>query len=853
MKKLLILDGNSIINRAFYGVRLLTDSKGRHTNGVYGFLNIFLKILKEESWDYVSVAFDLKAPTFRHKMYSEYKANRHKMPDELAEQMPYLKQILTLMGVPILEKEGYEADDIIGTVSKICEQNDTECVILTGDRDDLQLCSSKTTVRLVISKGGKTDTTPYNEKTLIEELGVTPLSFIDVKAIMGDTSDNIPGVKGIGEKGAYSLIREYGSLDNVYENIQNIKGAMQKKLIEGKDTAYLSKTLATIDRKVPLGLSLSDFEIKNEKKSELLDYLTDLDLKSIVSRLDFSEVEEQKEFKAEIIEISSPEHLKSELTFPLFYTFDTEDNEILRFSFTKEGKVYIKEFNFAPEIYPYLDTFREIFEKGDKISINIKEQIVFLKNRYDITYNGAVFDLSLGAYLSKSAESSYSLSDLAGRYLNFSSVDKKSECAVIPLIYEILNKELSENGQRDLFYNIEMPLCSVLADMEIEGFKVDRESLSEYSKLLDKSITKLQTEIFEMAGHEFNIHSPKQLGIVLFEELKLPVIKKSKTGYSTNAEVLEKLRGYHEIIEKIMDYRTYTKLKSTYADGLFSVINPETGKIHSSFNQTVTATGRISSTEPNLQNIPVRIELGRRIRKMFIASSDDRILIDADYSQIELRVLAHIAHDEAMIKAFEMGKDIHAQTASSVFKVPLEEVTPFMRTKAKAVNFGIVYGIGDFSLSQDLKVTRKQAGEYIKNYLETYSGIAKFMEETVKFARENGYVKTEAGRRRYIPEIKDSNFNRRSFGERVAMNAPIQGYAADIIKIAMVKVHNRLKAENLKSKLILQVHDELIIDALKSEQEKAEKILKEEMENAVKLSVPLVVDMKAGKSWYDTK
>ena len=852
MKKLLILDGNSIINRAFYGVRILTNAKGQHTNGVYGFLNIFLKIL-EENWDYTAVAFDLKAPTFRHKMYDKYKAQRKGMPEELAEQMPYLKQILQQMGIPILEKEGFEADDIIGTISKMCEESDVECVILTGDRDDLQLASEKVTIRLVVTKMGKTETTEYDGAKVKEVLGVTPSEFIDVKALMGDASDNIPGVKGIGEKGAFSLIQSYGSLEGVYENIDEIKGALCQKLKDGKDMAYLSRTLATIDCKVPLGISFSDLERKDMKSEALFDFLTELELKTIISRLDLSGTEKETAFDAEFIEITSPEMLEQEIVFPLFYTLDFNQETITSFKFTKNGKVYGLDFSLPMDVILYLPTLKKIFEGNEKISLGIKDQTVFLKEMYDIDYSGAVFDVALAAYISKSAEQSYTLPELINRHLNITSVKENAETALLPEIYDALKKEITENGQESLFYDIEMPLSEVLSGMELEGFKVDRESLREYGSLLDKSIQKLQTEIYEIAGREFNINSPKQLGVILFEELNLPVLKKTKTGYSTNADVLEKLMGYHKIVEKIMDYRTYTKLKSTYADGLYQVIRPETDKIHSKFNQTVTATGRISSTEPNLQNIPVRIELGRQIRKMFIASSEEHILIDADYSQIELRVLAHIANDEQMIKAFRSGTDIHSVTASEVFNVPIEEVTSAMRTKAKAVNFGIVYGIGEFSLAQDIKVTRKQAAAYIESYLETYQGIAEFMKQTVEFAKQNGYVKTLTGRRRYIPEIKASNFNIRSFGERVALNAPIQGYAADIIKIAMVKVYNRLKAEGLKSKLILQVHDELIVDALKSEQQEVEKILVEEMENAVSLSVPLKVEMKAGMSWYETK
>lgn len=854
MRKLLILDGNSIINRAFYGVRLLTNAKGQHTNGVYGFLNIFLKILEEETFDYAAVAFDLRAPTFRHKMFEGYKAQRKGMPEELAEQMPYLKEILKRMGIRILEQEGYEADDIIGTVSEMCEQAQTECVILTGDRDDLQLASDLVTVRLVVTKGGATQTTDYSDKTVLEKMGVSPAAYIDVKALMGDASDNIPGVAGIGEKTAFALIAEYGSLDGVYAHIGEMKGAKKEKLEAGKDAAYMSKTLATIVRDVPLNITMEDMEMQPRQDGELFSYLSDLELKTIIARLGLQPGEaEKKMVSAEMVEITSPEQLEAEIVFPLFYTLEIEEKEIKRFSFAKNGKIFALSFDFAVEAEAYVPVFRKIFEAGEKVSSDIKEQIVCLKERYGITYGGAIFDIALAAYISQPSEQSYAVSDLAARYCGINELEKGQEAAVLPALYESLKQEIEENGQQALFYEIEMPLLEVLASMEIEGFKVDKESLEEFSKVLSEKIQMLQAEIFALAGKEFNINSPKQLGVILFEDLGLPVIKKTKTGYSTNAEVLEKLRGRHEIVDKIMEYRVHTKLKSTYADGLYQVIDPQTHKIHSSFNQTVTATGRISSTEPNLQNIPVRIELGRQIRKMFIASDTEHVLVDADYSQIELRVLAHIAKDPVMTKAFQDGADIHTTTASQVFGVAPEEVTSAMRSRAKAVNFGIVYGIGEFSLAQDIKVTRKEAAAYIKSYLEKYAGIAQFMQDTVAFAKEHGYVSTLTGRRRYIPEIKSSNFNLRSFGERVAMNAPIQGYAADIIKIAMVRVYQRLKEEGLKSKLILQVHDELIIDALKSELEPVKHILKEEMEHAASLSVPLVVDMKTGNSWYETK
>lgn len=849
LKKLLIFDGNSIINRAYYGIRLLTNSKGEYTNGIYGFLNIFLKFFNEEKPDFVAVAFDLKDKTFRHKMYDGYKAQRKGMPDELASQMQPLKDVLDAMNVIRLEKSGFEADDIIGTVSKKCDDENIKCVIVTGDKDDLQLASENTTIKLVVTRMGNTETTDYDAKAVEEKYGVTPREFIAIKALMGDSSDNIPGVAGIGEKTAMALVEKYRSLDNLYENLAELKGATLKKITEGKDMAYLSYQLSEINREVPLDEKLEDMAVKEPKTEELFNILNHLELKSIISKLDI-EVAESSKAEYEIINISSPDEIKPEKEFN--YILDKDENEIKRLSFEKDGKVYVKDFLNPLEFIAYIPAFKEVFENEEikKLSHDIKNDMVFLKRTYDIDYKGEIFDTKIAAYLLDPSRSDYVLADLVSGFVGIGECNNYA--GTLTALKDALLKQIEENEQNELLFDIELPLVRVLASMENEGFKVDKDSLVEFSKMLSTKLSVLEKMIYEMAGEEFNINSPKQLGEILFEKLGLPAEKKTKTGYSTNAEVLEKLSYKYDIASLIIEYRTHAKLNSTYAEGLQTTVNPIDGKIHSSFNQTVTATGRISSTEPNLQNIPVRLELGREIRKMFIASGDN-ILTDADYSQIELRVLAHVSGDETMISAFKNEQDIHTITASQVFKVPVEEVTSVMRTRAKAVNFGIVYGIGEFSLAKDIKVSVKEAKNYIESYFETYPKIKEYLDETIAFAKETGYVKTLANRRRYIPEIKSSNYNLRSFGERVAMNAPIQGYAADIIKIAMVKVFERLEKENLKSKLILQVHDELIIDTVPEEKDMVAKILKEEMENAVSLSVPLKADMKTGNSWFETK
>ncbi len=854
MKKLLIVDGNSILNRAFYGIRVLSNSKGQYTNGVYGFLNIFFKFIEEEKPDYLSVAFDLKAKTFRHKMYDGYKAQRKGMPPELAEQMPYLKEILKAMNVSCLELEGFEADDIIGTVSKQCDDSDVKCVIVTGDKDDLQLASDKTTVRLVITRAGTTTTTDYNYDTVLEKTGVTPEEFISVKALMGDTSDNIPGVKGIGEKTAYSLIQHYKTLDNLYEHTDELKGAQQTKIIEGKEMAYLSYDLSKIDRNVPLAETIDEMSLKEYNSPLLYEKLSELELKSIITKLGLEEENTLEKPEFEFCELSSSNEIEKLAGDKFYYILNFNDS-IESLYFYADKKIYYKNFFTEFDVIEYIDAISGVLsnEHIEKISHDIKKDIVYLSENYNIEYNGKIFDTKIAAYILEPSRTAYELNDLAEEYLKIGGLKGEEYCGVLKDLTDKFSDLIKENEQEELLYEVEFPLVYVLASMEVEGFKVDKESLADFSEMLNERISVLENQIYETAGEVFNINSPKQLGVILFEKLGLPAVKKTKTGYSTNADVLEKLKHKHKIISYIMEYRILAKLKSTYADGLYNVINEKTGKINSSFNQTITATGRISSTEPNLQNIPVRLELGREIRRMFVATDDDHVLVDADYSQIELRVLAHIAEDKTMTEGFVNGIDVHSNTASQVFGVPLEMVTSDMRSKAKAVNFGIVYGIGSFSLSQDIHVTKKQADEYIQSYFDKYTGIKSYLDGVVEFAKETGYVKTLLNRRRYIPEIKASNFNLRSFGERVAMNAPIQGYAADIIKIAMVRVYNRLKEEKLSSKLILQVHDELIVDALKCEEEQVKTILKEEMENAVKLSVPLVVEMKSGNSWYETK
>ena len=883
MKKLLIIDSNSIINRAFYGVRYLSAKDGTPTNAIYGFLNTLFKLIEEVSPDYICTAYDLKAPTFRHKMYDGYKAQRKPMPDGLKVQMPISKEILKAMNIKSFEMEGYEADDIIGTISKICDDSGIECYIATGDKDDLQLATDKTKVILTVTKSGVNETIYYDDKAVMEKYHVTPKEFIDIKALMGDPSDNIPGVPGIGEKTATSLIEKFKSIEYIYEHLEQtgLKGATLKKITEGKDLAFMSKKLATIIRDVPIDFKFEDCEFGGKLSDcatpEAYDALKKLDLNSIIKRLNLSPAPSSKIESVDIYKDTSffamseikeledfIKKIKDELSF--LFEFDGQNPKKLALAVEKEAlHIDLESFNYS-EISKLLNP---IFEKVKLYSSNFKEAIVKLNGI--TSFSKIAYDVEIAAYLINPAKSEYSiktlLSDFLGVDLSVSAEEKqlslfdedngaellcKKALAIKPL-YEKTLSELEENQQTKLYYEIELPLVSVLADMEISGVKIDTKRLADFSSMLDEKIKYLASEIYNYAGEEFNINSPKQLGVILFEKLGLKSSKKTKSGYSTNIEVLEKLRSAHPIIEHLINYRQFTKLKSTYCDGLFSVINPKTLRVHSQFKQTVTVTGRISSTEPNLQNIPVRTQLGREMRKMFVAQNEDYILVDADYSQIELRVLAHIANDETMIKAFKNNEDIHSVTASQVLGIPLDQVTSEQRSSAKAVNFGIVYGMGEFSLSQDLNISVKEAKAYITSYLEKYQGVKTYMENIKKEAEANGYVKTMMNRIRYIPELKSTNHNIHAFGERVALNTPIQGTAADIIKLAMVKVHQRLKNDGLKSKLILQVHDELIIETLKTEEEQVRKLLKEEMENVLTLSVPLIADTSSGFSWYDAK
>lgn len=873
MEKLLIIDGNSILNRAYYGIRMLNAPDGTPTNAVYGFLNILFKHLEGEKPDYLCVAFDVKEKTFRHKMYDLYKAQRKSAPEDFLVQLPLIKEVLQSLNCACIEKPGYEADDLIGTVSRLCEERGIECQILTGDKDDLQLASENTVIKLVITRVGKTDTTDYRASEVMEKYGVTPSEFIDVKGLMGDPSDNIPGVKGIGEKTAFSLIKEYKSIAAIYERLDEIDvtESVRKKLAADKEGALLSRTLAEIDRNVPMEFDFEGFRCKPYDAEKASQLFTRLNFKSFLKKLDLpAEVKTEAEpIRGKLKKIKADE-LSGLLTDKICYMLDKTAE---RLYVTENGKDI-----YSAEISDNL--IKEVFENESikKCGYNIKEDIIYLAEK-GIEFKNTGFDVMLAAYLADPSGSDYSPEGLCFKYLgkelsstdikaeddgqivmNLDSEDKSDEgqsfadkTAAIYELYSFFAKKLKDDGQEELYYGIELPLTEVLADMQLTGVYVDKEALQSFGDKLSMRIENLTSEIYDAAGESFNVNSPKQLSVILFEKLGLPGGKKTKSGYSTGAEVLNKLADKHPIVQMILEFRQLSKLKSTYVDGLLPMINPKTGRIHSSFNQTVTATGRISSTEPNLQNIPVRTELGREIRRMFTAESDNDCLVDADYSQIELRVLAHMSDDENMKAAFTENIDIHTQTASQVFGVPIDMVDSVMRFRAKAVNFGIVYGIGAFSLAQDLKIPVKEADAYIKQYLHHYPNVDEYMKKAIDDARKTGYAVTMMGRRRNIPELKASNKNVQAFGERVAMNAPIQGSAADIIKAAMVKVYKRLKRENLKSKLILQVHDELIIEAPNNEKDAVRKLLKEEMEGAAKLSVPLVVDMNDGKSWYDTK
>ena len=887
MKKLLIIDSNSILNRAYYGVRYLSASDGTPTNAVYGFFNILWKLIGEEKPDYICAAFDLKAPTFRHKMYDGYKAQRKPMPDELRVQMPIAKEILAAMDIPILQIEGYEADDIIGTVSAKCEADGVKCLIATGDKDDLQLASELTNIILTVTRQGMNETVTYDRTVFTEKYGVQPEEFIDVKALMGDTSDNIPGVAGIGEKTALKLIAQYHSVENLYEqlNPDDFAKGVYQKLSQGKEQAALSKKLAAIRRDVPIDFDREAcvFRAEFSENQKLFEILSRLELRSLIKKIGVSggQAERKKNTaffdKMEIVhpeEMSDTEQMYAALrqSGTVSVICKTEGKKILSaaIAWGNRAAVWRSGSGFTEEDIRRLICRLFSDETVEKLVFGVKDTLAALAGSCEMKNLKA--DAAIGAYLINPAKSEYTVEGLAAELLGVEieaekineqlslldedtaeNTSEEKRVYVLGALWEEISRRIEENGQHTLYYEVELPLAEVLAKMQYRGFKIEKQELKRFGDTLNLRIEELTDQIYRLAGEEFNINSPKQLGVVLFERLGLPVVKKIRSGYSTNADVLEKLMDKHEIIPLIMEYRTVTKLKSTYCDGLAAVIDPADQKIHSVFTQTVTVTGRISSTEPNMQNIPTRTELGRELRKMFVASDSEHVLVDADYSQIELRVLAHIAGDQRMIEAFRSGEDIHAVTASQVFGVPLESVTREQRSHAKAVNFGIVYGIGEFSLSQDIKVSIREAKRYIESYLDKYHGVREYMERIKAQAKQDGYVKTMMNRIRYIPELKSTNFAQRAFGERVALNTPIQGTAADIIKLAMVRVERRMRQEGLRSVLVLQVHDELIIDAVKEEEAQVKQILREEMENAMELKVPLKVDMESGNSWYDTK
>lgn len=849
----MILDGNSIVNRTFYGIRMLTAPDGTPTNGIYGFLTILRKLIEEEKPQAVCVAFDLKAPTFRHLQYENYKAQRKAMPEDLAVQIPILKEVLDSLGIKRLELEGYEADDLIGTVARICGNSGYECVIVTGDKDSFQLVTETTHVKHVKSRMGKTETVEYTPEVFFEEYGFEPKMIVDLKALMGDASDNIPGVKGVGEKTAMELIRTYGTLENIYSDISalDIKDSVKTKLTDGEADAKMSYSLATIEINVPIDFT-PDSCIFTGDYSGGYAIFRQLGFNSLIEKWGITEKAGSetslKKASLPIIDITDDNKL-NELAEKIealpYIAVMPLDGSLDGLEICDGDAVYILRWaNLGENYNSFLKTL--FSQHVHKLSHNNKDFMSLIMSE-SLDCGGFIFDTALAAYLLDPTESGYELARISAKYLG----DVKLGSDAIFALYPILAERLSADGMTELLEKIELPLCEVIAHMEQKGFAVDKQALSDYSKQLSIGIDALQKDIWALAGEEFNINSPKQLGEILFENLMLPSGKKTKTGWSTNADVLDGLRGKHDIIDKISDYRQLTKLKSTYADGLIKVIGKD-GRIHTSFQMTVTATGRLSSTEPNLQNIPVRTELGAELRKMFVASHGN-VLVDADYSQIELRLLAHISNDETMKNAFLSGEDIHSVTASQVFGVPLAEVSKLQRSRAKAVNFGIVYGISAFSLAQDIGVFQNEAKTYIETYLEKYSGVREYMDNIKKKAKDDGYVTTLFGRRRPLPELRASNFNIRSFGERIALNTPIQGTAADIIKLAMVNVHRRMESEGLDAKLILQIHDELIVECPEKEAETVKRILTEEMENVVSYTVPLDVDAHIGRSWSEAK
>lgn len=901
MSRLILVDGNSIMNRAFYGImssKMLTTSDGTYTNAIYGFLAILFKIEEDLNPDYIAVAFDLKGPTKRHEMYEGYKANRHGMPDELAVQMPIIKDVLKAMNIKIIEKQGYEGDDILGTLSKQAEEQGIDVTILSGDRDTFQLTSDKVTVRIPRTKMGKTENEDYDKKRVIEEYGIEPKQLIEVKGLMGDTSDNIPGIPGVGEKTALNLIKHYKTIDHLYQEVENnevlidVKGKLKEKILENKELAYLSRELGEINRQAPINETIEDLKKQEWNQQEVYSLFKYLKFNRFIDRFNMQEQKEMKEtqelFQKEIVlEEEKIKNIIKEIKKEkkIVYYLETEENNQTN---SVIGRIVnnIVVYNLKENMCYYIplennkiQLFKEIFEDAqiEKISDKQKIDYIVLKEN-NINATNFTYDIEIAAYILNPTESKYTIEKLAMDYLKIDINDYQTKdntqmnlfetqeqdnqdskiyqtCMNAYIIYKVYLEtleKLKQTNQLELFKNIEMPLVEVLADMQYNGIFVNKQELIDFGATLKSEIEKLTNQIYELAGEEFNINSTKQLGTILFEKLKLPVVKKTKSGYSTDVEVLEKLKKEHDIIEKILEYRQLGKLNSTYVEGLIPYIHPKDHKIHSYFHQTVTATGRISSTDPNLQNIPTRFDLGKQIRKVF-KPEEGYLFVDADYSQIELRVLAHIADDEHMIQAFNNNEDIHKQTASKVFDVPMNEVTSKQRSDAKAVNFGIVYGISDFGLGEQLGISRKEAKAYIEQYLTKYGKIKEFMDSITNFAKEKGYVKTLFNRRRYIPEMNSNNYMVRQFGARVAMNTPIQGTAADIMKIAMINLYKALNKQQLQSKILLQIHDELLLQVKIEEKEIVENLLRTSMENAFELKVPLKVELSEADNWYEAK
>ncbi len=902
-KNLLLIDGNSIMNRAFYGImgsKMLTTKDGKYTNAVYGFLAILFKNLEDLNPDYIAVSFDLKAKTKRHELYEGYKANRHGMPDELAEQMPIIKEILKAMNIDIVEKAGYEGDDILGTLSRYGEKQGLDVTILSGDRDTFQLATDKVTIRIPRTKQGKTETEEYNRKKIKKEYGIEPKALIEVKGLQGDTSDNIPGIPGIGPKKAINLIKQYKTIEKLYESIEqgtdDLKGKQRQTIIDNKEMAILSKELGTIDVKVPLDENLDTLKLEEWDKEKVLQLFKELNFKRFIQRFDLEgqDTKEEKDikklfkinFSASIPEIE--EIIKKQQKLYYYFGLNKNDNNE---DIIKKDIMSISIYNYKTKEIYYLkrnstefDKFlKKIFEdeKIEKVGYELGNIYIILK-QMGITMQNLKYDITVASYILDPTEGKYLIDDLIEKYLDLNINDyiqknelnegskqitlfEKKESKEDTIIYKtsfyayciyelsnVLTDKLKEIETLDLFTNIDMPTVEILANMQWNGMHIEENDLIEFGEKLKEGIEYLTKEIYNIAGEEFNIKSPKQLGEILFEKMKLPCKKKTKSGYSTAEDVLEKIRNESPIIDKILEYRQLTKLDSTYVEGMRPYINPKTKRIHSFFHQTITSTGRISSTEPNLQNIPTRIDFGKQLRKVF-TPEEGKIYIDADYSQIELRVLAHMSEDKHMIEAFIHGEDIHKQAASKVLHKPIDQVTKEERTRAKAVNFGIVYGISDFGLSEQLGIGRKAAKAYIEQYLNEYSGIKKYMTNIVEEAKEKGYASTMFGRRRYIKELSSNNYMVREFGKRAAMNTPIQGTAADIMKIAMIKVYEKLKEKNLKSKIVLQVHDEMMIEALIEEKEIIKEILKKSMESAANLKVPLIAEISEASNWYDCK